>query len=43
MVPFTRGASPGGVKGTLRIGSWRGVPVSIHWSAPLGFFANPAL
>jgi Zn-dependent protease len=25
------------VKGTLRIGSWRGVPVSIHWSAPIGF------
>jgi stage IV sporulation protein FB len=25
------------VKGTQRIGSWRGVPVSIHWSAPIGF------
>jgi hypothetical protein len=26
------------VKGTFRIGSWRGVPVSMHWSAPIGFF-----
>jgi Zn-dependent protease len=37
IVPITARCYPGRVKGALRIGGWRGVPVSIHWSAPIGF------
>src|SRR4051812_42113371 len=25
------------MKGALRLGRWRGVPVFLHWSTPLGF------